>query len=127
LPFSAEFEESTRRLPAVGQIRRRNPPGARPFEVGQQCAAWIVCDGGDRTGDRSETEPMQCQCCFESGVGRHVVASDQLIASAASAPALDQPQAQTGLGISSTMAQPWSSRRHCAVKENLSRNEVLNA
>src|SRR2546427_4372956 len=26
-PFSAELEEGTRRLPAVGQIRRRNAPG----------------------------------------------------------------------------------------------------
>jgi hypothetical protein len=47
LPFSAELEKGTRRLPAVGQIRRRDPPGARPFEVGQQCAARIVCDCGD--------------------------------------------------------------------------------
>src|SRR5262245_22606189 len=43
------------------------------------------------------------------------------------APALDQPQAQSSLRISSTMARPWSSPRHCAVKENLSMNEVLNA
>ena len=47
LPFSAELEKGTRRLPAVGQIRRRDPPGTRPFEVGQQCAARIVCDCGD--------------------------------------------------------------------------------
>src|SRR5262249_8619727 len=47
LPFSAELEEGTRRLPAVGQIRRRNASGGRPFEVGQQCAARIVCDRGD--------------------------------------------------------------------------------
>jgi hypothetical protein len=127
LAFSAEFEQGTRRLAAVGQIRRRDPPGARPFEVGQQCAARIVRDRGDRTGDRSKTEPVQCQCSFESGVGGHVVASDQLIASAASAQALNEPQAQSSLRISSTMAQPWSSRRHCAVKGNLSMDEVLNA
>jgi hypothetical protein len=47
LPFRAELEKGTRRLPAVGQIRRRNPPGAGPFEVGQQCGAWIVRDCGD--------------------------------------------------------------------------------
>jgi hypothetical protein len=40
---------------------------------------------------------------------------------------LDQPRAQSSLRISSTMAQPGSSPRHCAVKENLSMNEVLNA
>ena len=77
LPFSAELEESTRRLPAVGQIRRRNPPGARPFEVGQQCAARIVRDRGDRTGDRPETESVQRECCLKFGVGRHVVVSGQ--------------------------------------------------
>jgi hypothetical protein len=70
---------------------------------------------------------MQRQCCFKSGVGRHVVASGQLIDPAASAPALNQPQALSRLRISSTMAQLWSARRHCVVKENLSMNEVLNA
>jgi hypothetical protein len=47
LPFGAKLEKGTRRLPAVGQIRRRNPAGAGPFEVGQQCAARIVCDCRD--------------------------------------------------------------------------------
>ena len=47
LPFSAELEKGTRRLPAVGQIRRCDPAGAGPFQVGQQCAARIVCDRGD--------------------------------------------------------------------------------
>ena len=47
LPFGAELEEGTRRLPAVGQIRRRNAPGAGPFEVGQQRAARIIRDRGD--------------------------------------------------------------------------------
>jgi hypothetical protein len=61
------------------------------------------------------------------GVGRHVVVSGQLIDPAAGAPTLDQPQTQNSLRISSTMAQPWSSRRHCAVKGNLSMDEVLNA
>src|SRR5262245_50174224 len=83
LPFSAELQKGARRLPAVGQIRRRDTPGARPFEVGQQCAARIVRDRGDRTGDRPETEPVQCECCFKSRVGRHVVVSGQLIDPAA--------------------------------------------
>jgi hypothetical protein len=34
LPFGAELEQGTRRLPAVGQIRRRNASGAGPFEIG---------------------------------------------------------------------------------------------
>jgi hypothetical protein len=70
---------------------------------------------------------MQCECCFKSPVGRHVVISGQRIDPAAGAPALDQPQAQSSLRISSTMARLWSSPRHCVVKENLSMNEALNA
>ena len=47
LPFGAELEKGARRLPAVGQICRRNAPGAGPFEVGQQRAARIIRDRGD--------------------------------------------------------------------------------
>jgi hypothetical protein len=46
-PFGAEFEQRTRRLGTVGQLRRGNAAGARPFEIGQQRAARIVGDRGD--------------------------------------------------------------------------------
>src|SRR5262249_19573346 len=73
------------------------------------------------------TEPMQCECCFKSPVGRHFVISGQLIDPAAGTPALNQPQGLSSLRISSTVAQLWSSRRHCALKGNLSMNEALYA
>jgi hypothetical protein len=38
---------------------------------------------------------MQCECCFKSPVGRHVVISGQRIDPAAGAPALNQPQGLT--------------------------------
>jgi hypothetical protein len=70
---------------------------------------------------------MQCECCFKSGIGRHVVVSRQLIDPVAGAPALNQPQALSSLRISSTMAWLWSTQRHSVVKENPLTNEVLNA
>ncbi len=59
-----KLEGRARRLAARRQIRIGDPSGARPVELGQQRAARIGRDRGDRPGARAETEAMKRQCCF---------------------------------------------------------------
>jgi hypothetical protein len=55
-------------------------PGARPREIGDECAAGIGSDGGQRSFARTKAETMQgesgLQLCVRTGICRHGVTSD---------------------------------------------------
>jgi hypothetical protein len=62
------------------EIGIAQPPGARPREVGEECAAGIRGNCGQRSLARTKAETMQgksgLQLCVRTGICRHGVTSD---------------------------------------------------
>jgi hypothetical protein len=66
-----EGEGRARRLAAGQQISAGDEAGAGAIQFGQQRAARIRGDGGDRSGARTETEPMQGERSVGFGIEGH--------------------------------------------------------
>ena len=55
----AELDRRAQRRAAAHQVRRRDAAGVGAIELGDQRAARIGCDRRDRSGARSQSEPVQ--------------------------------------------------------------------
>jgi hypothetical protein len=71
-PGTLELKPRARRRPARQQIRIGDATGCGIVELGDERAARVRRDGGDRSGTRTEAEPMQGRRSFGFGIERHV-------------------------------------------------------
>src|SRR5262249_56244618 len=70
-----ESKGSARGAGAGRQIGIGDATGARMIKLGEQGAAGVGCDRGDRTGTRTGAEPVQCERSFAFAIKSHVPTS----------------------------------------------------
>jgi hypothetical protein len=72
LPLGVELEHRARGRGTAHEVRCGDLSRAFFLEFGENRAARVRRNGGNRAGARAEAEPMQCQCSLRLWISSHV-------------------------------------------------------